>query len=96
MSVFVVRALVQMREALSTHQELARKLDALESRLPQQLDQHESALRLVQEELKHLREPEAAPRREIAFHVRDELCEDAVRYRVTVRRRRRVRSTAAR
>lgn len=45
MSVFVVRAFVRMRAALTDTRELARKLAQLERELKGRLDVHESAIR---------------------------------------------------
>jgi len=44
MSVFVVRAFVQMRELLGSTKDLARQLAALEKKLTDRLDGHESAI----------------------------------------------------
>jgi hypothetical protein len=44
MSVFVVRAFLKMREALSASPQLAKKLAALEKKLTARLDVHESAI----------------------------------------------------
>jgi hypothetical protein len=44
MSLFVVRAFVQMRELLSSHEELAQELRTLEAKLTARLDTHESAI----------------------------------------------------
>src|SRR6266487_2472079 len=44
MSVFVVRAFVKMRAALTDTRELARKLTALESEVKSRLDGHEAAI----------------------------------------------------
>jgi hypothetical protein len=44
MSVFIVRAFVELREALTTHKELAKRLDELESRLSPKLAGHDQAI----------------------------------------------------
>jgi hypothetical protein len=44
MSVFVIRAFVQMRELLGSTKELAKQLAALEKKLTDRLDDHESAI----------------------------------------------------
>jgi len=76
MSVFVVRAFVKMREALSQNRHLAEKLAELERRLTGRLDVHEQAIVHILDEIKKLMEPLPPPpepkRREIGFHVRDE------------------------
>jgi len=79
MSVFVVRAFVKMREALGTNRQLAEKLTELERRLTDRLDVHEKAIVHILGEIKKLMEPpppQPEPkRREIGFHVRDEIRE---------------------
>jgi phage regulator Rha-like protein len=76
MSVFVVRAFVKMREALSQNRHLAEKLAELERRLTGRLDVHEQAIVHILDEIKKLMEPPPPPpepkHREIGFHVRDE------------------------
>jgi len=79
MSVFVVRAFVKMREALGANRQLAEKLAELERRLTDRLDVHEKAIVHILEEIKKLMEPlppgPEPKRREIGFHVRDEIRE---------------------
>ena len=73
MSVFVVRAFVQMRELLGSTKELAKQLATLEKKLTARLDGHEVAivdvLRRVMEILDPPPPPPEPPRREIGFHV---------------------------
>jgi hypothetical protein len=73
MSVFVVRAFVQMRELLGSTKELAKQLAALERKLTARLDGHEVAiievLRRVMDILDPPPPPPEPPRREIGFHV---------------------------
>ena len=73
MSVFVVRAFVQMRELLGSTKELAKQLAALEKKLTARLDGHEVAiievLRRVMDILDPPPPPPGPPRREIGFHV---------------------------
>ena len=69
MSLFVVRAFVQMREALADHKELAQKLAELERKLTERLDGHERALLQLLDEMKQLVEPPAPPRKRIGFGV---------------------------
>jgi hypothetical protein len=75
MSVFVVRAFVQMRDLLGGTKELARQLADLERKLTARLDVHESVivdvLRRVMEILDPPPLPEP-PRRRIGFHVKPE------------------------
>jgi phage regulator Rha-like protein len=77
MSVFVVRAFVKMREVLAENRHLAEKLAELERRLTGLLDVHEKAIVHILDEIKKLMEPlppQPEPnRREIGFHVRDEI-----------------------
>jgi phage regulator Rha-like protein len=76
MSVFVVRAFVKMRETLAQNRQLAEKLAELERRLTERLDVHEKAIVRILDEIKKLMEPPPSPepkRREIGFHVRDEV-----------------------
>jgi hypothetical protein len=76
MSVFVVRAFVQMRDLLGGTKELARQLADLEKKLTARLDVHESVivdvLRRVMEILDPPPPPPEPPKRRIGFHVRPE------------------------
>lgn len=76
MSVFVVRAFVQMRDLLGGTKELARQLADLEKKLTARLDVQESVivdvLRRVMEILDPPPLPPAPPRRRIGFHVEPE------------------------
>jgi hypothetical protein len=76
MSVFVVRAFVQMRDLLGGTKELARQLADLEKKLTARLDVHESVivdvLRRVMEILDPPPLPPDPPRRRIGFHVEPE------------------------
>jgi phage regulator Rha-like protein len=77
MSVFVVRAFVKMRETLGANRQLAGKLAELERRLTGRLDVHEKGIIHILDEIKKLMEPlppQPEPkRRQIGFHVRDEI-----------------------
>jgi hypothetical protein len=73
-SVRVVRAFVRLREMVAANAQLAAKLKELERRL----DSHDEAIVDLFAALKRLLEPEAKPKREIGFHVR----ERAARYRI--------------
>jgi hypothetical protein len=72
MSVFVVRAFVQMRELLSGSRELAQQLAVLEQKLTARLDVHETAiveiLRRIMELVDPPPPPPEPPRRKIGFH----------------------------
>jgi len=66
-SVRVVRAFVRLREMVAANAQLASKLKDLERRL----DSHDETIVDLFAALKRLLEPEAKPRREIGFHVRE-------------------------
>jgi hypothetical protein len=76
MSVFVVRAFVQMRDLLGSTKELAKQLADLEKKLTERLDGHEAAiigvLQRVMDILNPPSPPPAPPRRRIGFHVEPE------------------------
>ena len=73
MSVFVVRAFVQMRDLLGSTKELAKQLAALEKKLTDRLDGHEAAiiqvLRRVMDILEPPPPPPESPKRRIGFQV---------------------------
>jgi len=75
MSVFVIRAFVRMRAALTGTRELARKLADLEHELKERLDVHESAIVNILERVRNIlnppRLPVPKPRRSIGFRVED-------------------------
>ncbi|MBI4623470.1 MAG: ORF6N domain-containing protein [Verrucomicrobia bacterium] len=72
MSVFIVRAFIKMRAALTDTRELARKLAELEEELKSRLDTHETAIVDVLQRIMALLDPPPPlpepPRREIGFH----------------------------
>ena len=76
MSIFVVRAFIEMRELLGSTKELAKQLAALEKKLTARLDGHEVAiievLRRVMDILDPPPPPPEPPRRQIGFHVAPE------------------------
>jgi hypothetical protein len=76
MSIFVVRAFIEMRELLGGTKELAKQLAALEKKLTERLDGHEVAiievLRRVMDILDPPPPPPDPPRRQIGFHVEPE------------------------
>ena len=67
-SLYVVRAFVELREALATHKELAKRLDELESRLQRRLAAHDQAIAGILEAIRQLMTPpEHAKKRRIGF-----------------------------
>jgi phage regulator Rha-like protein len=86
MSVFVVRAFVQMRELLGSTKELAKQLAALEKKLTARLDGHEVAiadvLRRIMEILDPPPPPPEPPRRQIGFRVEPEEKPKAMRKKI--------------
>ena len=85
MSVFVVRAFVKMRAALSDNRELARKLAALEKELKERLDVHEAAIVTILQRVMDIIDPPALPeppKKHIGYQVK----ETKGRYRVRAHR----------
>lgn len=78
MSVYVVRAFVQMRDLLGSTKELAKQLAALEKKLTARLDGHESAVVEVLRRLMDILDPPPpppepeTPKRRIGFQVEPE------------------------
>lgn len=67
-SVFVVRAFVQLRETLGAHKELTKRLDELESRIERKFSSHDQALAGILEAIRKLMTPpESAKKRRIGF-----------------------------
>ncbi len=62
MSVFVVRAFVRMRALLAGDRQLAKELAALEKKLTDRMDVHESAIIGVLRRVMHLLDPPPPPR----------------------------------
>jgi len=56
-SLYVVRAFVDLREAVATHKELAKRLDELESRLVRKLATHDQAITGILEAIRQLMTP---------------------------------------
>jgi hypothetical protein len=82
-NIAVMRAFVQLRQVLSSHAELARKLTELEQRI----EGHDTAIRSLFDAIRQLMAPAPPepPKPEIGFHVK----EDALHYRVGRKPRRR-------
>ena len=76
-NIAIMRAFVQLREALDTNRELAKKFVELECRV----GKHDEEIAAILEAIRQLIAPAEKPRREIGFHVR----EKAPRYRVRKR-----------
>ena len=64
MSVYVVRAFVRLREVLTTHKDLARKLEELEQKYDAQFKTVFDAIRQL------MTPPPGPPKKQIGFHVR--------------------------
>lgn len=74
MSVFVVRAFLKMRAALTDTRALARKLTDLEGELKKRLDVHEVAIVEVLQRVMAILDPPPQPeppKREMGFHVKE-------------------------
>jgi hypothetical protein len=67
MSVYVVRAFVQLRELLSSNKELARRFAQLETRLDKKLTAHDEAIAAILSAIRQLMHPPAPKRRPIGF-----------------------------
>lgn len=68
MSVYVVRAFVQLREVLTGNKELALKLAELESRIERKLASHDQAITGLIDAIRSLmHSPEPPPKRQIGF-----------------------------
>jgi|SRR5712671_4613436 len=57
MSVYVVRAFVQLREVLVSNKELARRIDELESRIDRKLSTHDDAITGILKAIRELMNP---------------------------------------
>ena len=67
MSVYVVRAFVQLRELLASNKDLARHLDQLEARIERKLVTHEEAIAAMLSAIRELMAVPSAKRRGIGF-----------------------------
>jgi hypothetical protein len=56
-SLFVVRAFVQLRETLGAHKELARQLNELESRIERKFSSHDQAISGILNAIRELMAP---------------------------------------
>lgn len=67
-SLYVVRAFVELREAIGTHKELAKRLEELEMRLERKLSGHDQAIAGILEAIRQLMSPpEPTKKRRIGF-----------------------------
>jgi hypothetical protein len=67
MSVYVVRAFVQLREMLASNRELARSFAQLETRLDKKLTIHDEAIAAILSAIRQLMHPPVPKRRPIGF-----------------------------
>jgi hypothetical protein len=67
MSVYVVRAFVQLRRLLASSEELARRLVALEARIEKKLVTHDQAIAAMLAAIRELMRPAPPSRRSIGF-----------------------------
>lgn len=67
MSLYVVRAFVQLRELLGSNKELAKRLDQLEARIEKKLASHDDAIAAMLSAIRELMNPPASKRRSIGF-----------------------------
>jgi hypothetical protein len=67
MSVYVVRAFVQLRELLASNKELARRFAQLETRLDKKLTIHDEAIAAILSAIRQLMHPPVPKRRPIGF-----------------------------
>jgi len=67
-SVYVVRAFVQLRDTLIAHKELAQRLDELEARIERKLSSHDQAIAGILDAIRKLMTPpEPGKKRPIGF-----------------------------
>ena len=67
MSIYVVRAFVQLREVLSADKELARRFEQLEARLDKKLAEHDGTIAAILSAIRQLVNPKMPKRRSIGF-----------------------------
>jgi hypothetical protein len=67
MSVYVVRAFVQLREMLVSNKDLAKRLDELEARITRQFTTHDQAITGIIKTIRELMNPPVPKRRGIGF-----------------------------
>jgi ORF6N domain len=67
MSIYVVRAFVQLREILSSNKDLALRLEQLEARIEKKLTTHDEAIGAMLSAIRQLMNPQPPKRRGIGF-----------------------------
>jgi hypothetical protein len=67
MSLYVVRAFVQLRELLASNQELAKRIDQLKTRIKKKLLSHDEAITAILSAIHELMNPPVPKRRAIGF-----------------------------
>jgi hypothetical protein len=67
MSIYVVRAFVQLRSILASNKKLARRLDQLEAHIEKKLSTHDRAIAAMLSAIRQLMKPIATKRRGIGF-----------------------------
>jgi hypothetical protein len=67
MSIFLVRAFVELRRAVGNQQELSKRLDDLEDRIEQKLTRHDHAIAEILQAIRSLMKPPAERGRPIGF-----------------------------
>jgi hypothetical protein len=68
-SIFVVRAFVKLREVLAMHHELSERINDLEKRTIEKLDEHSEQLMLVFQALRELVRQKEEPRTPVGFKI---------------------------
>lgn len=71
-SVFVVRAFVELREGFATHKELSKRLDELEARIEAGLTKHDHAIASILSAIRNLMDSPGRKSRPIGFVTPDE------------------------
>ena len=71
-SVYIVRAFVELRETLGGHKELAKRLDELESRIEKKLTTHDQTIASILATIRNLMAPPQPRRRPIGFVTPDD------------------------
>ena len=62
-SVYVVRAFVQLRGVLAAHRELSQRLDELEARVEKKLDTHDQVIADILDAIRQLMSPPESPKK---------------------------------